>query len=497
MDIIMSKKAFEELDDWLTHKDLRPFHREAISAVLQGLAQGKKTLLIEMSIGSGQHFVLVTILQYLFESGLIKKALFLTSRRQIAENVIQIIGQQTNINYGNSLKQGSDHQIISSTYNDLIKSKDLFVNYDFVVCTDIRYTKNSTITELFAREKSNICYLGMGDGNSTDKLNSFFANLAPIYKYVLQDNSSTSGDNFLNVFLQSLFIHLGYSNIQIEKPIGIGENGNEKMIYPDMVISDKEDVSIVIELKTYRNRFISRSNVNGALQQILSYKSLIKSREYILVLTCELDQEIKVAIYKQDGIQLWDIANLIYLCKGNDELLKILADQIPFSILDIKPAPIFNEGFVINSMPLYFDKKNTTLETSEALGERLKICKTGRTNKSDQEYENICVDIISFLFEQEFTQFSTQHKTNDRIFRMDLLCALKGTTAFWEFLIRHYNTKFVVFEFKNYAVKLPQNLIYVTEKYLFNAALRNVAIIISREGFQNSANIAAMGIMYP
>lgn len=362
-----------------------------------------------------------------------------------------------------------------------------------MVCTDIRYTKNSTITELFAREKSNICYLGMGDGNSTDKLNSFFANLAPIYKYVLQDNSSTSGDNFLNVFLQSLFIHLGYSNIQIEIPIGIGENGNEKMIYPDMVISDKEDVSIVIELKTYRNRFISRSNVNGALQQILSYKSLIKSREYILVLTCELDQEIKVAIYKQAGIQLWDIANLIYLCKGNDELLKILADQIPFSILDIKPAPIINEGFVINSMPLYFDKKNTTLETSEALGERLKICKTGRTNKSDQEYENICVDIISFLFEQEFTQFSTQHKTNDRIFRMDLLCALKGTTAFWEFLIRHYNTKFVVFEFKNYAAKLPQNLIYVTEKYLFNAALRNVAIIISREGFQNSANIAAMG----
>ena len=78
---------------------------------------------------------------------------------------------------------------------------------------------------------------------------------------------------------------------------------------------------------------------------------------------------------------------------------------------------------------------------------------------------------------------------------MDILCALKGTTEFWRMLTHFYKTKFVVFEFKNYAKKIQQNLIYVTDKYLFNPALRNVAFIISRKGFDKHAHEAAMGIL--
>ena len=62
-------------------------------------------------------------------------------------------------------------------------------------------------------------------------------------------------------------------------------------------------------------------------------------------------------------------------------------------------------------------------------------------------------------------------------------------------LVQHYNSHFVVFEFKNYSNKIDQNLIYITEKYLFDAALRNVAFIISREGFSDSAKFAAEGCL--
>ena len=62
-------------------------------------------------------------------------------------------------------------------------------------------------------------------------------------------------------------------------------------------------------------------------------------------------------------------------------------------------------------------------------------------------------------------------------------------------LVQHYNSHFVVFEFKNYTEKIDQNLIYITEKYLFAAALRNVAFIISREGFSDSAKFAAEGCL--
>lgn len=81
------------------------------------------------------------------------------------------------------------------------------------------------------------------------------------------------------------------------------------------------------------------------------------------------------------------------------------------------------------------------------------------------------------------------------MFRMDLICSLKGTTEFWNFLITFYNTKFVVFEYKNYSKPISQNLIYITEKYLFSAALRNVAFIVSRKGFDKNAKKAALGCL--
>lgn len=47
----------------------------------------------------------------------------------------------------------------------------------------------------------------------------------------------------------------------------------------------------------------------------------------------------------------------------------------------------------------------------------------------------------------------------------------------------------------NYKKEIDQNLIYITEKYLFDAALRNVAVIISRKGFSKAAKFAAEGCL--
>lgn len=81
---------------------------------------------------------------------------------------------------------------------------------------------------------------------------------------------------------------------------------------------------------------------------------------------------------------------------------------------------------------------------------------------------------------------------------MDLIGSLKinqrneeSMHPLWKMLVQHYNSHFVVFEFKNYSNTIDQNLIYITEKYLFDAALRNVAFIISRKGFSKSAKFAA------
>lgn len=85
---------------------------------------------------------------------------------------------------------------------------------------------------------------------------------------------------------------------------------------------------------------------------------------------------------------------------------------------------------------------------------------------------------------------------------MDLIGSLKinlnneeSMHPLWQMLVQHYNSHFAVFEFKNYSEEIDQNLIYITEKYLFDAALRNVAIIISHKGFSESAKFAAEGCL--
>ena len=119
-------------------------------------------------------------------------------------------------------------------------------------------------------------------------------------------------------------------------------------------------------------------------------------------------------------------------------------------------------------------------------------CKTGKIQNEDRKYEIICTKIIKYLFETEFFQMSTQHKTGDNIFRMDMICSLKGTTEFWKFLMQFFNTKFVIFEYKNYSEELSQNLIVITSKYLIPDELRSVAFIVSRYGLNKNAERIAI-----
>ena len=81
------------------------------------------------------------------------------------------------------------------------------------------------------------------------------------------------------------------------------------------------------------------------------------------------------------------------------------------------------------------------------------------------------------------------------MFQMDMICSLKGISDIWKIFLSYYRSRYVVFEFKNYSESIDQNLIYITEKYLFDAALRNVAFIISRKGFSPNALKAARGIL--
>ena len=83
------------------------------------------------------------------------------------------------------------------------------------------------------------------------------------------------------------------------------------------------------------------------------------------------------------------------------------------------------------------------------------------------------------------------------MYRFDLLCRIKdgNQKTFWSIIERYFNTKYVIFEFKNYSNPVTQKEIYTTEKYLYSKALRSVGILISPHGYEENAHWAAKGCL--
>ena len=317
--------------------------------------------------------------------------------------------------------------------------------------------------------------------------NPFFGSTA-IYQFEDQHARLTEYW-YLNELILPIIKQMGFKNVDLECCIG----GKGKTIRPD-IVAERDHIQYVIELKAYRGQSINQQIIWNAVQQVLTYKHFFPDtgtieRHFGLILLCDVDSELKTSIWEKENIFIWDIKNLLYFCSSNPELLSTLSVCIPYALNSIQSeAPLDlvyrqHEGITPTK---YQDE-------GKLLSKELKACKIGKGNAI--EYEKVCARIIKYLFEPEFSKFSEQHKTGDSMFRMDILCALKGTTEFWRMLTHFYKTKFIVFEFKNYAKKIQQNLIYVTDKYLFNPALRNVAFIISRKGFDKHAHEAAMGIL--
>jgi hypothetical protein len=78
-----------------------------------------------------------------------------------------------------------------------------------------------------------------------------------------------------------------------------------------------------------------------------------------------------------------------------------------------------------------------------------------------------------------------------------LVCRIKDNNnkTFWSIIEKYFNSKYIVFEFKNYKDKITQKEIYTTEKYLYAKALRSVAIVVTANGYDDNALWAAKGCL--
>jgi predicted RecB family endonuclease len=243
------------------------------------------------------------------------------------------------------------------------------------------------------------------------------------------------------------------------------------------IVAKKDDKKYYVEVKYARI-------TEKAIHQVC-IKAEENDMHPILVTAQILDK--KRRDYYQDrysDLVMIDISNLLYAVRENSRLRNDLISTLSYSVEDIEPL----EGAIeINSL----QHDNYT----ESLIREMDLCKAGRPMA--RKYEELCRELLQNVFFDDLVLWKEQQNANGELHKFDLLCRIKdgNQKTFWSILERYFNSKYVVFEFKNYKDSVTQKEIYTTEKYLYSKALRSVGIMIAANGYEENARWAAKGCL--
>ncbi len=303
------------------------------------------------------------------------------------------------------------------------------------------------------------------------------------------DDSSQNFFKFEKLCIK-LFENLGF-NVKYEEYSSIFD---KDMLKCDFVLNIN-DISIVVDTKCYNTNKPNRLNLIHSARQLDIFANNLKTEYKLLIINCEINPLLIAELKNTYNLNILTSANILYLSKDNLELYDNFKSIFNNSLIKIdlneyQPNIEFLNNNIKKSHTNKTSKKKTLIEENlinELINTPVSLGK---------KYENICQKILLNLFKENFAKHSTQKRTDDGLNQFDLVCRInKGTNAFWDLIIDEFNSRYIIFEFKNYEHSIKQTQIYTTEKYLFQKALRNVAFIISRKGADDNAIKVTKGIL--
>jgi len=286
-------------------------------------------------------------------------------------------------------------------------------------------------------------------------------------------------------FTQKLF---DYLNIHYSKDI------NQKYLNYDYLVTDKYDKVIMVQTKKY-NSFVDvpSSMIYDLIKRLKDYRkdnNIDNSSDYsMLIIYNKVTDEIRKTAEKEKII-LIDICNILYLIRNDEKITTELKEFLTYSTVEIVEKEIdLKKYFNINPFiePIYKEK----LFKEDELINKIKYLSRG--NSTSREFEKIGENIIRYIFEDYLYGWIPQPTAANGMYRFDLIAKIKKQSGFWGMLYNFFESRYVIFEFKNYENEITQAQIYTTEKYLYHKALRNIAFIITREGLNDNASRACAG----
>jgi len=251
--------------------------------------------------------------------------------------------------------------------------------------------------------------------------------------------------------------------------------------------------SWAIEVKFYRTARAQPALIDAAATRVISNGVNANANKGMLVVSCFLTEELRRALEKKFSITFVDQVDLRNWCAAHPELTEELDALLEANPREPHAAVPFRQSPNSRSKPINYASTRSPDTKGTELCHELREIKKGKA--SWQKYEKTCEKVLKYLFPNDLHGWHSQKRTDDGLSRYDYVCRVRPTTEFWKFVIDHLNSRYVLFEFKNYSGKIKQGQILTTEKYLLERGLRRMAIIMTRAGAEPHAIAMTQGAM--
>lgn len=256
------------------------------------------------------------------------------------------------------------------------------------------------------------------------------------------------------------------------------------------ILATKNETRYLIEVKYSRKNYVPTSSLCDAAYRlkVISDMQEIPSVP-ILVVGTKLNTNVRTKIESIGNYIILDIENLLFLVQGNEPLKSEMLSILDFSVNNLLPEKPNIQLFDLQEKPTL-----PSVKQGDLLKERISNWETSNGNT---EYENLCYETLNYLFDNELALWHRQQKSNADLYRFDLICKIKDgeVSGLWSTILQCFNSKYIIFEFKNYTEEITQKEIYTTDKYLYLKALRGVAILVSCKGTSPNADKAIRGTL--
>ncbi|MDR7088598.1 restriction endonuclease [Cellvibrio fibrivorans] len=236
----------------------------------------------------------------------------------------------------------------------------------------------------------------------------------------------------------------------------------------DLELRDQNNQKIAVEVKIFRRPRTSTRYLKDVASQLKRGADLIKADRMLLIISMVLPGHILKDIQSL-GVEVKD-SRWIRNALANSPDIENEFENLVMAQESIKSS--LNQSVQVD-------------QRARELIESLKKLDCGRAKWND--YENICIDILNYLFFPSFKVPKVQSRSEDGLDRRDAVYPIGNGHAFWDELKRDSHSRFAVAEFKNLCEAPTQKEVESIQQYLFVKAKRMFGILCCRHSPSQSA----------